>query len=226
MKKIFKFLTDLIYPSRCPVCAGFVSWDELVCKECIKGLERADGSVCEGCGKQECICGDVFYDRAAAAFFYDGKAKDGILSLKDGQKEFGYYLGEILGRFIKESSYKADIIVPVPMSKERRRERGYNQAEIIAEKISEITGIRTENGILYKNSSAVQHTLNRRQRMENVSAFGIRECCLDGMKILLCDDVLTTGSTAGKCAQLLKSKGAAEVFAAVGTTTKLKKRNE
>jgi len=76
---------------------------------------------------------------------------------------------------------------------------------------------------LYKNKSAQQHVLTREQRKLNVSSFGINNCKLDGMKIILCDDVITTGSTAEKCTELLKAKGAAEVYVAAGTTTKLEK---
>ncbi len=225
MNRIFRFLADLVYPARCPICGAFAEWDELICEKCKGELEETDESVCSGCGNCVCICERAAYTRTVTAFFYDGTARRGILSLKDGAKEFGYFVGRFLGEKIKESGeMNADIIVPVPMSPQRRRERRYNQAEVIADGISEITGIRKANGILYKTGSAVQHELNSEQRRENVSAFGIRECSLDGMKILLCDDVLTTGSTMCKCAELLKTKGAAEIYAAVGATTKLKKK--
>lgn len=226
MNKLLLFLADMLYPNRCPICGGLIKWDMFICTECEENIKADRADACRGCGKEQCICGKLPYDGAVAMFDYGGTAKRGVYSLKDGSKEFGRYLGEKLGREVKDKLGESfDLIVPVPMSKERLMERGYNQAEVMAEKISEVTGVSLKNGILYKSVSAVQHTLDKRQRQENVSAFGINECDLGGMNILLCDDVLTTGSTIGKCAELLKSKGAAKVYAAVGTTTKLKKRD-
>lgn len=226
MNKLLLFLTDILYPNRCPICGGLIKWDLFICTDCEEKLKADRVNACRGCGKEQCVCGKLMYDGAVALFDYSETAKRGVYSLKDGSKGFGRYLGEKLGREVKDSfGGSLDLIVPVPMAKEGFRKRGYNQAEVMAEKISEATGVSLKNGILYKSGSAAQHTLNKEQRSENVLSFGIRECALDGMSILLCDDVLTTGSTVGKCAELLKSKGAAKVYAAVGTTTKLKKRD-
>ncbi len=220
MNKIYRFIADLVYPNICPICGDFIEWDRYVCGSCIHELEPADGAELEALTYKDCG-----FSRVIAAFLYNGKARVGVLSLKNGQKSFGCFLGEILGYAVMNDKMicQADLIVPVPMSAEKRRERGYNQAQVIAEEISLVTGIKTDNKILYKNKSAQQHVLTREQRKLNVSSFGINNCKLDGMKIILCDDVITTGSTADKCTELLKAKGAAEVYVAAGTTTKLEK---
>lgn len=219
MNKVFKFILDLFFPNRCPVCRSFIGYNELFCGKCISNLKkyRADNL------HQE--TGRVFTGKVLAGFYYENEAKDGILSLKDGCKAFGCYLGDILAGIIKDdkTASAADCIVPVPMSEKSFRERGYNQAEVIAKEISRKTGITVRTDILHKNESEVQHSLNKEQRMKNVSAYNINKIDISGMKIIVCDDVMTTGSTANRCAELLKSMGAAEVYAAVGTTTKLKK---
>ncbi|MBQ8434919.1 MAG: ComF family protein, partial [Oscillospiraceae bacterium] len=98
--------------------------------------------------------------------------------------------------------------------------RGYNQAQVIAKEISAKTGIKLLCNVLFKNPSAVQHTLSYEERLKNVEAFYSSDDDLRGKRIIICDDVLTTGSTINKCAQLLINIHAAEVYAAVGTTKK------
>ncbi|MGN0613143.1 MAG: ComF family protein [Porcipelethomonas sp.] len=229
MNKTAAFLLDLIFPNRCPVCDGIIAYDEFVCGSCLNNLEQCridENAVCKRCGKKECICGeDMMFSRTAVCFYYEDAARAGILSLKDGSKNFGYYIGILLAEKIKADCVLkcADYIVPVPMSRKRLKERRYNQAKVIAREISDRTGIALLDNVLFKNDSQVQHTLSAEQRKLNVSAFYSGENDLSGKKIILCDDVLTTGSTLKRCAQLLIDMNAAEIYAAVGTTTKLKK---
>lgn len=224
MNKFYRFIADIFFPNRCPLCFDFISWDEFVCSRCAEELKPFPEELCPKCGKAECFCDTISYDRAFVCFYYEGKAKNGILSLKDGHKEFGIYTGNLLGERIADSKLKADAVVPVPMSDESYKKRRYNQAEVIAESIAEINGIPLLTDLLYKNKSAVQHTLTKAERLENTDAFGIKSRLkTDNMKIILCDDVITTGSTMNKCAALLKEMGAAEVYAAAAATTKLKK---
>ena len=229
MNKISAFILDLLFPNRCPVCENIIAFDSFICNNCIAELEKCsinENDVCRGCGKMECICNDKLnYIRTVVCYYYENAAKRGVLSLKDGSKNFGYFLGNILTEKIKEDSIliNADYIVPVPMSRKRLKERRYNQAYVIAREISKKTRIPILSNALFKNDSKVQHNLNSEERKMNVSAFFKGNINLDGNKIIICDDVLTTGSTLNKCAELLINMGAAEVYAAVGTTTKLKK---
>lgn len=222
MNKIGGFILDLFFPNRCPVCREFISFDRNICQSCEEKMNRykADG-ICTVCGKHE----NIYYDKSVVCFFYENEVRTGIFSLKEGHKEFGNFLGNMLAEKILSDSIicKADMIIPVPTSKERLRERGYNQAEVMAKAISSKTKIDIKKDVLYKKNSEVQHGLNKEQRHKNVSAFCINDTALNGKSIILCDDVITTGSTVNRCAQLLKSKGAGSVYAAAGATTKLKK---
>lgn len=221
MNKAVNFILDLFFPNRCPICRNFIKYNELVCEKCNGELKKYIPENNNSFIKMN----NTFFDKIFAGFYYENEVRDGIFSLKDGHKEFGYYLGNILAELIKKDELisKSDCIIPVPMSAKSLKLRGYNQAVIITETISVKTGIKMITDILYKNQSEVQHSLNKTQRMKNVSAYNIHSTDLSGMKIIICDDVCTTGSTINRCAELLKNVGAAEVYAAVGTTTKLKK---
>lgn len=223
MNNFRRFITDIFFPNRCPICLKFIEWNKFICKDCEESLNPFPDKICDKCGKFECLCKTVKYDRALVCFDYEGKAKTGVLSLKDGHKEFGYYLGSLLGKKFAESDIKADAIVPVPASNDSYKKRRYNQAKIIAEEISKINHIPIYTDIIYKDKSAVQHTLKTAERVKNTSAYYAGSKRLDNMKVILCDDVITTGSTLNKCAELLKNMGATAIYVAVGTTTKLKK---
>lgn len=225
MNKLAAFITDLFFPNRCPICSGYINYDSFICESCHSQLDPFSDEVCPQCGKikGECICSKVCYDRAFVCFYYENIAKTGILSLKDGHKEFGYFIGRLLGERIAENDLRADGIVPVPVSKKSYRKRRYNQAKVIADQIADIIRLPVFTDIIFKNDSAVQHTLNSAERKKNTSAFYGGNRSLDSMKLILCDDVITTGSTLDRCAGILKEMGAAAVYAAAGTTTKLKK---
>lgn len=224
MNKLAAFIIDLLFPNRCPICREFINWNEFICGNCSSKLKPFPDDVCAKCGKDLCICKEIKYDKAFVCFYYENSAKDGIISLKDGHKEFGYYTGVLLGQKISET-IKADCIVPVPMSKKSYRNRRYNQAEVIARQIADINNIPLYNNFIFKNESVAQHNLSKAERIKNVSAYYGGNLKLDNMKIILCDDVITTGSTMNRCAAILKEMGAAAVYGAAAATTKLK-RNE
>lgn len=225
MNKIKLFVLDLFFPNRCPICDDLIAYDSFICDKCGEKLLEyvsQEGSVCKICGKNICNGHEgLFYSRIMSCYYYKDTVKDGIYSLKDSSKNFGFHIGKLLSEKIISDSVmsNADFIVPVPMSKKGIRKRGYNQAYVIAKEISERTGIKLLNNVLFKKNSEVQHTLNVEQRKKNVNAFYSSCTDLSEKKIILCDDVLTTGSTMNKCAQLLIDMNASEVYGAVGAVT-------
>lgn len=229
MNRLLLFIADLFFPNRCPVCDRIIPYDGLVCGECEKELEKVSvnpNSVCSVCGKESCICGEgISFCRTVSGYYYEDKAKAGVLALKDGGKGFGVFLGRRLSEKILEDPVlkNADCITAVPMAKKDRRERGYNHAEVIAKEISDITGIPMERDLIFKGTSQTQHFLSAKERRKNVDAFYGGNKDLKNKRIIVVDDVMTTGSTMNRCALLIKNMGAAEVYAAVGTTTRFKK---
>lgn len=226
MSTVSKFILDLLYPNRCPCCGDFIKWNKLICGKCHKSIEIVYDRTCKKCGKEICICSEkLYYDRAAVPLRYTDLVKEGILSLKRGHnKNFGEYTGKMLSEIIKKyySDEKFDCIIPVPMSRKSFYERGYNQAEIIAKEISNDLDIPVRNDILYKSSSSSQHYLKRTERLKNITAIGINNIDLSGMSVIICDDVITTGSTVNRCARLLKSANASNVFMAAASQSKLR----
>jgi ComF family protein len=109
-----------------------------------------------------------------------------------------------------------DVIVPVPLHPARERERGFNQASLLAELLSKQTSIRCRPLLQRIRYTTTQTALDRSERMENLhNAFRLRKKAdVRGLRVLLIDDVLTTGSTLSECARVLKRAGAISVHAA------------
>ena len=221
-----KIILDIFYPNRCPCCNGFIRWDEIICDKCVSDIEQMENpDFCPLCGRNPCICDSgLFYDRAFVYKPYDGAIRNGVISMKRGNNtNFAEYAGEKLAAML-ESCQDIDCIIPVPMSAAKKRSRGYNQAELISDKISEILGIPVRNDILFMiYSKKEQHSKSAKERAEIKNYLEINENAdLSDMKIIICDDVITTSSTVNACAELLKSKGAAEVIAVLASGTVLK----
>lgn len=225
-RKIQMFTLDLFYPNRCPCCGASISWDAYLCENCIEDIREPENTFCPGCGKayRDCICDtDLPYDGALVLTRYAGYGRRGIFSLKDATSlQFGRYAAQELGARIlgDETLCSYDMITPVPMAKKKVRRRYCNPAKVFAKELSRVTGIPLATDLLWDDGTGqTQHALSADARMENISQFHAYDQDLTGFRIFLCDDVLTTGSTMRRCAELLKSKGAACVTAVVMTST-------
>lgn len=229
-RKMQMFLLDLLYPNRCPCCNCSISWREYLCEACRQEVtaEPAD-AFCPLCGKlpRDCFCGTgLSYDRAAILTEYTGAARAGVLSMKSAASlYFGRFCGNVLGQRIAEDAVLSgyDLVIPVPMQLRKQRKRCCNPAAVFAREIAAVTRIPYRQDILHDNGTGkTQHTLSAAERHKNVEQFSAAPVSLEGMRVLLCDDVLTTGSTMNRCAALLKAQGAAEVAAISMTTTAMK----
>ncbi|MBL7987718.1 MAG: ComF family protein [Chlorobi bacterium] len=152
-------------------------------------------------------------------FEQDSPVQHLIHALKyHGCYDVGIELGKELGATIKmfPEFDGVDAIIPVPLHRARRRERGYNQAEAIAEGVADAFSVEILADRLYRSRHTIsQTTLNAKERQRNVqNAFAAHDHSLVGRTILLCDDVCTTGATLNICADRLLSAGAKRVVAA------------
>ncbi|MGN0689285.1 MAG: ComF family protein [Oscillospiraceae bacterium] len=169
----------------------------------------------------------LFYDDAHVLFAYGGIVKESILALKEknGINAAQFY-GEKLSERIIASGKIYDMIVPVPMSKSKKRIRGYNQSFEIAEFIAQKLNIPVVDALIKKENTIVQHALSKKEREENVKGMFLpSDIYLSENKIILCDDVITTGSTMNECARILKSMGAGYITAVAPATTNLNNTN-
>lgn len=141
-------------------------------------------------------------------------------------QKIGYFLGIELGNFIAQTlnnlNFSFDGIIPIPIHKVRKRERGFNQSEIIGNAIGKVLNLTTYPNLIIRNKYTISQTnLNFEQRIENVrDVFKLNSDnkFLKGKSLLLVDDVITTGSTLYNCGNLLKRNGAKDVCIAVLTT--------
>lgn len=216
MRSWKRFLLDLLYPNRCGCCQALLAWDAEMCEACKAQLpppQQKDRRVAE-------------VERVFAAFSYEGVAKAGVLSLKNSENlNFAHYAGAALARML--DGEMLDLIVPVPMNEKKQRARGYNQAEVIAREIAERLHLTVRTDCLtHAQTQTEQHALHAAERAEHALCIQVAAQDLSGKRILLCDDVLTTGSTLTRCAMLLKEQGAASVLAAVATLTPRKQNLE
>ena len=160
---------------------------------------------------------DTFIDEHFYLFSYTEPIREKILQYKFDDKA---YLANTIYEFFmnNEKLYgflkKYDIMIAVPISTIRKRERGYNQSELLARKISRLADIQLEKQVLKKQkSNQPQSSLNKEQRKENVkNVYKVQnELKISNKKVLLVDDIYTTGATVNECAKMLKQAGCKEV---------------
>lgn len=227
---LFDPILTLAFPRACRVCGGSVESLSFgpACGPCWDSTRIFTGreSCCSKCGQliptgrfdlsSRCsACVTDFYDRAVAAADYQYAARASVLALKEEPFLAGRVARLLTDRFDTSGFHASTLIFPVPLSKRRQIERGFNQAEILAGALENHTGIRSLADVLERTAHFAMHRagMDRKARERSVEkAFGIRRPRLvREERILLVDDVFTTGSTASACAKTLKASGAAEV---------------
>ncbi len=229
-KQLFKKrAVSVFYPNRCRFCTRVIDIRKAVCPECEDSKNEITGEICMACGcmKKDCTCRGKkhFYVAVAAPYYYDGAAGKAIKLLKfQNRKECADPLFEdmascLLTRF---SGYTFDAVTFVPSSKKEKRSRGFNQAEILAKGVAELSNIPFWEALVKDFETAPQHSLPENERTGNLlGVFNIKDgITLSGKRILLCDDVKTTGSTLNECAKTLLIGGASEVFCLTAAITK------
>lgn len=215
-------ILNLIYPPRCPLCERI--WDGF-CPDCRAGMKVIREPYCFKCGKQlklenEEYCSDCRHEkhqfiRGRALLRYEGREKEIIHRIKyDNRREYLVPLAEEMAeRFEREvKRWQIDQIVPIPMYPAKKRKRGFNQAELLANLLGERFELPVSLELLIKKEdTGEQKELSLKERKENLrSAFEAEDC--EGLRILLVDDVYTTGSTMDAATQVLSEAGAEAVY--------------
>lgn len=220
--RIIPALLGLLYPGECPECEGRT--DNLsvspICKSCWSGITQPQGPRCRVCSLPlgsiyaevcgECIKDRPAFEHAVSYSTYTGTLREAVHQLKfKGVRRLAGPLGRLLAQ---TDLPEADVMLPVPLDTQKLRERGFNQSLLLALAISRETNIPVRTGLLMKiKKTPTQVGLRGRERRANLKrAFGVSEK-LSGEKILLIDDVMTTGATARQCAKTLLKAGASKV---------------
>ncbi len=224
-------IIDLIFPPRCPICRRLMesSHPSRLCPQCQEEIKFIGGPLCTLCGLpfatdegEDHLCGNCltekrYFTTARAVGIYQGALRKAIPRFKYRMnsplaKALGNILATNCQRFLDLSAY--DLLIPIPLHKSRLRERGFNQALVLAREIEK----RFPLPLDYLNLQRIRDTqpqinLKEKERRKNVrGAFGLREKQkVKGKRILLIDDVYTTGATVNECSRVLRKGGAKRV---------------
>lgn len=220
----FDRILNLIFPPKCGFCGEVTGTNSFICMDCWATKKHEYINRCEFCGKTsyngicaECKSQKRYYDKLLFWSEYSDEIRDKIHAYKFSGKKFYYnFFSELLIR--KLEGMTADMIIPVPISRERRKEREYNQSELIAKKISQVFNIPYYSNILIKTKDVErQSLLNSKKRKESVkNVFEIADILrVSGKLVILIDDIFTTGATANECSKVLKRAGVKEIKVAV-----------
>lgn len=219
-----------MFPDECRICQrALTEWTRVpVCAECLDSPQPLESTYfCTSCHTpfangypldEQGVCaacreGLRGFDRAASFGFYEGSLRNLIHLFKySGMKPLARQLGGLLERAVPLDQ-QFDAVVPVPLHWRKQWQRGFNQAELLARHVARRRGVPLIDALSRKRSTAVQASLASAGRRRNVAgAFTIRSAAaVRGKRILLIDDVMTTGATAGACASVLKRAGAQSV---------------
>lgn len=220
-------LYDMVLPARCPGCGVITDGDGRFCADCFSGLafigppqcaccgvpfayDRGDGALCGAC-----IAETPGWGRARAVLAYEGPARTALLRYKFADRE--YLAGMMVPQMARagvELLGPDVLLVPVPLHRWRLWGRGFNQAALLARGLAKAGhGVLLVDGLERVRATRPSVGLDRAGRADNVKgAFRVRDAdAVKGRRVVLVDDVLTTGATAAACAKVLRKAGAAAV---------------
>lgn len=233
IKEITEKIFEIIYPVKCPFCGEIVSsgnkkmssrnW---ICAECRRKVPYLKEPRCMCCGKpvinaEQEYCFDCSkrkhaFEEGRSLWIHKEPAEQAIYAFKYHNrriygKAFGAELADQYGDYLKKKGIT--MIVPIPLHRKRKKRRGYNQAEILAKVLGESTGIMVDAGVLERvKATKPQKQLDNKGRRRNIKgAFRVTKS-VKGEKIMLIDDIYTTGSTLDEAAGVLKRSGAEKVY--------------
>lgn len=225
MLDLFDQLIDLIFPPRCIICKN--KSRKMICGACLSKVKFLKPPICSICGKpkdryfaedlcEDCVKGDVPFAMARSVVLYDGVIKEAVHKFKfEGKKSLASPLGRFLVTYLKQGDIptgEIELIMPLPLSRQRENQRGHNQSKLLAEEISGCCLINLDNTSLKKiRDTTPQFELSRKERLLNVK--GAFRCApLAGSNVLLVDDIYTTGATVREASSSLKAAGAGKVY--------------
>ncbi|MDR0734525.1 MAG: double zinc ribbon domain-containing protein [Elusimicrobiota bacterium] len=234
MRKIFSLVKSwvlyILFPRVCFCCGADVARNDgnPLCPECMKDLKPVQGLICRRCGLPLPDGGALCYGCRIKKNFKCGFIRSGLKftpasrALAHAFKYGGYtHLSRFFAPFMynvfrqNPEFFEADFLVPVPIHKSRRRERGFNQSLLLALDLSRLCGVPCAELLVRKVKTRSQTSLGRKERLENIKeAFACANAAaVRSGAIILIDDVCTTSATLEECAGVLRKAGAREVLA-------------
>jgi len=217
----WKFL-DILFP---PCCAGCGEWGERYCQTCINRTKTIKSKICQICGEpmslenvsvcERCSTSKVYFTAVRSWGLFEDPLKQAIHQLKYQRNVgLGEELAWHLARLLIDNEWDIDLITAIPLDKKRKKERGFNQSDLLARPLSWLTDIPyTNNAVSRNRETKSQVGLSRKERNKNmIGAFSSLPDKIAGKSVLVVDDVITTGSTINACSKAMIESGAAKVF--------------
>lgn len=242
VRNLGKKVLDFLFPSNiyCICCGNLVDNSRVysLCDQCMEALHWANGRTCAKCGKvladtekrklldeiregqelcDHCKKNSFYFERGFTCMQYSLMEKEMVHKFKfNGCGYMGEKLGKIMLDRILLEDLKVDMVMPVPMHPKNQLKRGYNQSELMAKVVAKGLGVVYNNRVLIrKQYKAPMNKLDAEQRHINVKgSYGIAQEIpkLQGKRILVIDDIYTTGSTVDECSRILMEAGASKVY--------------
>lgn len=225
---MFLNVVDSIYPPCCAICGNILNnKDVYACSSCIRKTKYVGRIRCMKCGRKlsdetveyclDCKKTEHIFDRNLAVWEYDDSIKKSMYAFKYSNiRENGKFYADEIARIYGDiiSGYNADVIIPVPLFEKKLRTRGYNQSEIIARELGKIIDIPVDSEILIRTrDTRPQKELNDQERRNNLkNAFQVTKNVVEYKKIILLDDIYTTGATMDECSAALKRAGVEHIY--------------
>lgn len=208
---------SFLYPPKCVFCGELITRrDVYICDKCCGNLQfvpnfevRRDIKYCNAC---------------FSALYYEGAVKDSLIRYKfTGKASYFRTYANLLHEVVEKQGIRPEVITWVPLSRKRKKKRGYDQSRLIAERLSKLYGIKCEMLLKKKIDNPPQsRTANSDIRLNNVkgvySVITPEKCT--NRCVLIIDDIVTTGATLSECSKVIKAAGASEVYAATVAKTK------
>ena len=233
MKNVLKAVMSVLFPTdfTCDIC-GRETFGANICEHCVKTIVFNDRAVCPVCGRKteraevciECKERPPLYKKAVSAFVYEGGA---VILVKKFKAGAGYLKEYFADKICEKTLPEFDCIVSVPLTPRAKAKRGYNPSELLANALAERCGApHIKGAVVKRKKTREQKKLNRQERARNL--YGcfktVKREGIKGKRVLVVDDVLTTGATADEMAKVLLKAGAKTVYLATVASVEYKEK--
>ena len=230
IRSIIAACIGLLYPKRCVACEKVllkIEKDLGICRECSKKIRLVGQDACMKCGSpisnlideycNNCIKTTHHFKQSKAVFRYEGPMKESMYRFKYNNrrcygKAYAKQAVNVYGKWIRQKGIQ--VIVPVPMYRPKEKLRGYNQATVFANELGRLTDIPVVKDLILRNKETeAMKGLGRLKRKKNLlNAFTLAENELQFRKVLVVDDIYTTGTTMDSVAKVLKNGGPTQIY--------------